>query len=174
MRKYNLAGFSLLLTLLAGPVFPAGGTGKQAGTDLMAQNNAEQEAVPGRDVLVAGAGALVGGQSRTTIKIDLGAGRIPPRPKLEISLAPSEVVAGEPYLIILEGADAKRLGAVSFFPPKAGSVQAFYFDAEAIVTDMKARGTTSAELSLSLVPTQKAGKPLTSKVRVVGARIAGN
>ena len=174
MWKINLTGFGLLLTLLAGQVFPASGADGRAEIGLMAQNKAEHEAVPGRDVLVAGAGALIGGQSRTRIKIDLGAGPIPPQPRLEISLAPAEVVPNEPYLIVLEGADAKRLGAVSFFPPKTGSVQAFYFDAAAIVADMKARGTTSAELTLSLVPTQKSEKPMASRVRVVGARIVGN
>ena len=68
----------------------------------------------------------------------------------------------------------EKTGCGFLFPPKAGAAQAFYFDAASILADMKAKGTTSTELSLSLVPAHKTGKPMISKIRIVGARLAGN
>ncbi len=143
----------------------------------MAQSGAGQEAVPGRDVLVAGAGAEIVGQSRTRFRIDIGEHAVPAQPKLELRLAPSEVVPGERYLVVLEDsgdAGARKLGAVSFFPLRAGAPQAFYFDAAPLIADMKARGTTSAELSLSLVPVDKTQRLSSSRVRLLGARLVGN
>jgi len=143
----------------------------------MAQRGAGQEAVHGRDVLIAGAGAVIDGQSRIKVKIDVGAQPVPAQPKLELLLAPSEVVANEPYLVVVEsgeGAATKKLGAVSFYPPRVGEAQAFYFDAASLLADIKAKGTTSAELSLSLVPVDTTHGLTSSKVRLLGGRLVGN
>jgi hypothetical protein len=147
--------------------------------EKMAQNNAEQASVPGRDVLVAGAGAVIDGKSRTLFTIDVGTQAVPARPKLELLLAPSEVVPNEPYLIVISleqsgGNDAKRLGTASFYPARSGVVQAFYIDASAIIAEMKAKGTTRADLSVSLAPVERTQTLTSSKVRLVGVRIVGS
>jgi hypothetical protein len=182
MRKLCGCGFGLLGILLLGQVALAESQGAIKGplaAEKMAQNSTEQTTVPGRDVLVAGAGAVIDGKSRANVKIDVGAQPVPARPKLELLLAPSEVVPNEPYLIVVsveggEGTDAKRLGTASFFPARSGVVQAFYFDASAIVAEMKAKGTTRADLSLALAPVERTQALTSSKVRVVGARIVGD
>lgn len=172
MLKTSLVGFGLLLA--SGPALPAQAAGEQTGTEMMAQANAGQETVPGRDVLVAGAGAVFDGQSPAKIRIDIGTRSLPEQPKLELLLSPSEVAPTEHYLIVLEGGDGTKLGAVSFYPPKTGTAETFYFDAGPLIAEMKSRGSTRADLSLSLVPAQKTQKLISSKVRVLGARIAGN
>ncbi len=178
MRKTYLIDFGLLLALLLVPAVPESEAAeKQAGTELMAQNGAGETAVPGRDVLVSGTGAVIDSQSRTRVRIDVGAQPMPAQPKLELLLSPSEVASNEPYLIVVEsgeGAGAKRLGTVSFYPPKAGAAQAFYFDAAPLVAELKARGTTTAELSLSLAPAEKTQRLTSSRVRLLGARLVGN
>ena len=179
MRHPTLVDFGLLLALLLPPAAHADGRVilAQAGKELMAQSSSGQEAVPGRDVLVAGMGAVIDGQARTKARIDIGTGPAPAHAKLELLLSPSEVVANEAYLIVVEAGDdapSRRLGAASFYPPKAGTAQAFYFDAAPLLADMRARSTTSVDLSLLLVPADKAQKLTSSKVRLLGARLVGD
>jgi hypothetical protein len=182
MRKLCGCGVGLLGILLLGQEALADSQGATRGAwvaEKMVQNSAEHAVVPGRDVLVAGAGAVIDGKSGARVKIDVGAQPVPTRPKLELLLAPSEVVPNEPYLIVVsleggEGTGAKRLGTASFFPARSGTVQAFYFDAAAVIAEMKAKGTTRADLSLALAPVERTQSLTSSKVRVVGARIIGD
>jgi hypothetical protein len=180
MRKPHLAGLGLLVALLPLPAVGAENRHafeKTAGTEAMAQNHTEEEAVPGRDILVAGAGATINARSAARIRIDIGPQPLPPHPKLALSLAPSDVSADEAYLVVVDaviGAGTKRLGTVSFYPARAGAVQSFYFDAAPVIADMKARGTTQAELTLSLAPVERTQALTTSEVRIVGARLVGS
>jgi hypothetical protein len=179
MRQPTLIDFGLLLALLLPPAARADDRVilTQAGKELMAQSGSGQDAVPGRDVLVAGVGAVIDGQAPTRVRIDIGTGPVPTHAKLELLLSPSEVVANEAYLIAVEAgndAPARRLGAASFYPPKAGTAQAFYFDAAPLLADMKARAATSVDLTLLLVPADKAQKLTSSKVRLLGARLVGD
>jgi hypothetical protein len=182
MRKLCGCGVGLLGILLAGQEALAESQGAikvpLAAEKKMAQNSVEQATVPGRDVLVAGAGAVIDGKSRTIFTIDVGTQAAPARPKLELLLAPEEVVPNEPYLIVVsaevgEGADPKRLGTASFFPARSGKVQAFYFDAAVLIAEMKAKGTKRADLSVTLAPVERTQSLTSSKVRVVGARLVG-
>jgi hypothetical protein len=178
MPKFCLVDAGLLVTLLLPTVAADCGAPQHlVAADRMAQNTSEPEAVPGRDVLVAGTGAVIDSKSRTRVEIDVGAQPLPAGPKLELLLSPSEVV-DEPYLVVVEAgerADAKRLGVVAFYPPpQPGAAQAFYFDASAVIADMKARGTTRADLFLRLAPVERTQILTSSKVRLMGARIVGN
>jgi hypothetical protein len=173
--------FGLFVVLLLAQPALAGGACAEQGlisAKLMAQNHAEQGGLPGRDVLVSGAGAIIDGASRTTLTIDFGTQSLPNRPILELLLSPVEPIADESYLIVFtlgrgEGVDAKRLGAASFFPPRPGNVETFYINASAIVAEMKAKATTRAELSLTLAPAEPTQSRISAKVRVVGARLVG-
>ena len=179
MRKPYLADLVLLVALLPAPAVPAESRfalQKEVPTETMAQNDAAEQPVPGRDILVAGAGAAINGRSPTKVGIDIGSQPLPPRPKLELTLSPSDVAADEAYLVVVDvgrGADAKRLGAASFYPARAGVAQAFYFDAAPLIAEMTAKGTTRTELSLSLAPVERAQTLTTSEVRLIGARLVG-
>jgi hypothetical protein len=176
MRKPYLADLVLLAALLPSPAVSAESRfalQKGVQTETMAQNDAAEQPVPGRDILVAGADAAINGRAPTKVSIDIGSQPLPPRPKLELTLSPSDA-AGEAYLVVVDvgnGADAKRLGAVSFYPARRGVAQAFYFDAAPVIAAMKAKGTTRAELSLSLAPVERGQTLTTSEVRLIGARL---
>lgn len=171
--------FGLFVVLLLAQPASAGGAGAEQGpisAKSMAQNDAEQGGLPGRDVLVSGAGAIIDGASRTTVTIDVGTQSLPGRPALELLLSPVEPIADESYLIVItlgRGEEGKRLGAASFYPPRPGKAETFYINAAPIVAEMKAKATTRAELSLTLAPVEAAQSRISSKVRVVGARLVG-
>ena len=135
----------------------------------MAQNT---EAPPGRDILVAGQGAVADATSPAAVTINVGDKTLAPRARLELSLAPM-TGADESYLIVVsvktrEG-PLRRLGTVSFFPPLAGVAQAFYFDAAPLAAAAADRAGGVA-LSIELKPAEQ-GQTLTSSVRVIGARL---
>lgn len=180
MRKPHLADLVLLAALLPAAAVSAESrlpVQKRVQVETMAQNDAAEQPVPGRDILVAGAGAAINGRAPTKVEIDIGPQPLPPRPKLELRLSPSEVAADEAYLVVVDlgsGPDAKHLGAVSFYPARAGVAQAFYFDAAPIVAEMKAKGTTRAALSLLLAAVERTQTPITSEVRLIGARLVGS
>jgi len=118
--NFNIAGLALA-SLVAGQMASAGFSTAQA--IQMAQNTAMPDRLPGRDVLVAGAGTVADGKSPATVMIDIGKEAIPARPKLELTLAPATIVPNEKYLIVVsikprEG-PPKRLGTTSFFPARA-------------------------------------------------------
>lgn len=142
-----------------------------SGGVLMAQNT---EAPRGRDILVAGQGAVADATSPAAVTVNVGGNTIAPRARLELSLAPM-TAADESYLVVVsvkppEG-PLRRLGTVSFFPPRVGVAQAFYFDAAPIAAVVADRAG-QAELSIALAPAEPAQK-ITSSVRVVGARLVG-
>jgi hypothetical protein len=137
----------------------------------MAQNT---KAPPGRDILVAGQGAVADARSPAAVTVNVGDKAIAPRARLELSLAPV-TAADEGYLIEVSvkppDGPLRRLGSVSFFPPRAGVAQVFYFDAAPIAAVAANRGG-QAELSIALAPAEPTQK-VTSSVRVVGARLVG-
>ena len=145
--------------------------------DKMASDDISgQAALQGRDVLVAGAGSIADGKSAALISIDLGTEPVSPQANLELLLAPVTVSPNENYLVVVSvGSDsasgAKRLGAVSFFPPRPGVTQAFYFKISPILEEMNARGAPRIELSITLASRHQS--LLKSAVRIVGARIVG-
>jgi hypothetical protein len=133
-----------------------------------------QEGLPGRKILVAGADSVANGKSPARITIDLGKELIPPKAKIELLLSPVAVSPNEKYLIVvsLKVASAeKRLGAVSFFPPRVGEIQAFYFDVSPILTELTVQGTSRIDLLVALVPAKRDEKLMGSSVRVVDARL---
>jgi hypothetical protein len=143
--------------------------------DKMATTNIfGQVASQGRDVLVAGAGSIADGKSAAVISIDLGTDPVSPQANLELLLAPVTVSPNENYLIVVSirssnASGAKRLGTVSFFPPRPGVTQAFYFKISPILEEIKARGTGRLDLSIALASRHQS--LLESAVRIVGARI---
>jgi len=170
--NFNIAGLALA-SLVAGQMASAGFSTAQA--IQMAQNTAMPDRLPGRDVLVAGAGTIADGKSPATVMIDIGEEAIPARPKLELTLAPATIVPNEKYLIVVsikprEG-PPKRLGATSFFPARAGADTVFYFDAAPIVAEMKSNQTRAVQLSVALVPADRSKELSVSALRIVGARL---
>ena len=142
-----------------------------SGGVIMAQNT---EAPPGRAILVAGQGAVADAASPAAVTVNVGDTSIAPRARLELSLAPV-TAADEGYLIVVsvkppEG-PMQRLGTVSFFPPREGVPQVFYFDAAPLAAVAATRGG-QAELSIALAPAEATQK-VKSSVRVVGARLVG-
>ena len=97
-----LGAFLLGLTLLIG------GSGMPAS----AQNRSSDEGpLPGREILVAGAGSVASAKTPAEITIDLG--ESPPRnAKLELALEPVAVVPNEPYFVVVSVRDL--IGHVKF------------------------------------------------------------
>ena len=170
MRRFSTMTF-LLGAVLAAQAASADSVKPR--TIDMAQNTAT-EALPGRDILVAGQDAIADGKSPAVIAIDTGDKAITARTKLELSLAPQAVPPGQPYLVVvsLKPADgpSRRIGTVSFFPRRAGVAQIFYFGAAPIAAEIKARGTSRIDLSITLVPVERT-QTLTASVRVISARL---
>jgi len=146
--------------------------------DNMASNDISgQAAWQGRDVLVAGAGSIADGKTAAVISIDLGGEPVSPQANLELLLAPVTVSPNENYLVVVSivsnsPSAAKRVGAVSFFPPRPGVTQAFYFKISPILEEMKARGG-GGRIELSITLASRHQSLLESAVRIVGARIVG-
>lgn len=137
-----------------------------------------QDPLHGRDVLVAGENAVVDGKSPAVITIDLGSEPVPPRANLELLLAPVTVFPNERYLIVVSigsggTSGAKRLGTASFFPPRPGLAQAFYFSVLPILAEMNAQRTSRINLSIALVSVDRSKSLEGSAVRIVGVRILG-
>ena len=59
---------------------------------------------------------------------------------------------------------------MSFFPPRAGVAQIFYFSTAPIAAEIKARRTSRIDLSITLVPVERT-QALTASVRVISARL---
>lgn len=177
MRRLRWIEVVLLGALVLEFTVSTGSRRTMALADEMAANDTVgQETLRGRDVLMAGAGAIADGKSPAVISIDLGKGPVPPQAKLELLLSPVTVSPNENYLIVVSigtsgASGASRLGAASFFPPRPGAVQAFYFDISPILDEVKARGTSRIDLSIALAP--RSQSLLESAVRIVGARIVG-
>jgi hypothetical protein len=144
------------------------------GMPASAQNrSAEKGPLPGREILVAGAGSLANGKTPAQITIDLG-GAPPREAKLELALEPVAVVPNEPYFVVVSvkaPSGEKRLGTVSFYPPRAGMAEKFYFDASPLLNEAKAYGTSRMNLSVAVVPASKDDQLKESSIRVVGARL---
>jgi hypothetical protein len=133
-----------------------------------------QEGLPGRKILVAGADSVANGKSPARITIDLGKEVVPPKAKIELLLSPVAVSPNEKYLIVVSlklASAEKRLGAVSFFPPRVGEIQAFYFDVSPILAELRAQGTSRIDLLIALVPAKRDENLMGSSVRVVDARL---
>jgi hypothetical protein len=146
--------------------------------EMAANDTVGQETLRGRDVLVAGADTVVDGKSPAVISIDLGKEPVPPQANFELLLSPIAVFPNESYLIVVSIASggapgAKRLGTASFFPPRPGVVQAFYFSISPILAEVKAQGTSRINLSIALVSVDRSKSLEGSAVRIVGARILG-
>jgi hypothetical protein len=141
-----------------------------------AQNRSpgQEQQLPGSEILVAGAGRVADVTSPAEITIDLGNEALALNAKLELLLSPVAVSPNEPYFVVVSvkaPSGEKRLGTVSFFPPRAGEIQSFYFDASPILTEAKANGTSRIDLSVAVVPASQGEKIKGSSVRVVGARL---
>jgi hypothetical protein len=152
---------------------PAVAAAQQKQVQEMA-DKVEQPGLPGREVLIAGANVVADGKSTARITIDLGLEPVQPGAKLELLLMPSAVSPKETYFVVVSMKTAsgeKRLGAVSFFPPREGEVQAFYFDASPILAELRAQGTGRIDLSVALAPANRDKDLTRSSVRVVGARL---
>jgi hypothetical protein len=143
------------------------------GGSVMAQN---PEPPPGRELLSAGQGAVANANTPAVVTLDIGGMTIAPQARLALSLAPASSV-DESYLVVVsikarEG-PPRRLGTVSFFPPRGGVAQDFYFDAAPLAAAAAARGGGRVELLVALVPAEQS-QTVTSSVRVTGARLVGN
>jgi hypothetical protein len=152
---------------LATPVF---------GEDIAGREATMPERLPGRDILVSGAGGVATQQSPATVAIDLGREPVSARTNLELLLSPTAAVPDQAYLIIVSarvGNDENRLGAVSFYPPRPGVVQAFYFGSAPILALLKEHGSSRMDLSIALVPASREESLTGSAVRIVGARLVG-
>jgi hypothetical protein len=133
----------------------------------------------GRDVLVAGANAIVTSESPAVITVNPAAYGENKAAQLELSISPVTVAANEAYVIVVTEVDGVRagkagpeLGSFSFYPrPREGEVRQFLVDLPPISPDMKAGGKTLTKVSVSLVSVDPAKALLSSSVRVVGARI---
>jgi hypothetical protein len=133
-----------------------------------------QDGLPGRELLVSGADTVADGKSPTHITIDVGKEPVPPRAKLELLLSPVAVSPNETYFVVVSLrtiSGEKRLGIVSFFPPRQGAIQAFYFDVPILLAELRAQGTSRIELSIALSPAKRYQDLKGSSVRVVGARL---
>lgn len=173
MRTRRWVEVGWLIALLLPSAIAAGDAVRAAtGVATMAENDTGDDREQGRDVLVVGKGTAIKANSPVNITIDVGA-RPPPRAKLELSLAPSDA-ADERYLIVVDlgkNAGAKRLGAVSFYPPRQGVAQAFYFDLAPAIAEANARRATQIDLQLTLTPAERGQTLTAAEVRVVGARL---
>jgi hypothetical protein len=149
------------------------------GIDASAETTGSQDPVGkeklrGRDILVAGAGAVADGRSPARITIDLGKEPVPATANLELLLSPVVVSPEEPYFVVVSASTVsgqKRLGTVSFFPARPGAVQSFYFNASPILAEAEAHGMRRIDLSIALAPAQKDQSLAKSSVRIVGARL---
>jgi hypothetical protein len=133
-----------------------------------------QAGLPGRELLVAGADTVADGKSPTHVTIDFGTGPVPPTAKLELSLSPVAVTPNETYFVVVSlktASGEKRLGTVSFFPPRPGAIQAFYFDISTIVAELRTQRTSRVDLSIALTPANRDQDLKGSSVRVVDARL---
>ncbi len=134
-----------------------------------------QSGAPGRQVLIAGAGAIADGRVPAIVMVDLGPRHISPAATLELLLSPSLVIPNERYLIVVSAkipGGEKRLGAVSFFPPRPGVTQAFYFNLSALRNET-AVPIRPFELSIALVPASREQGKINSSIRVIDALLLG-
>jgi hypothetical protein len=144
--------------------------------EMPAAGSTAQEELPGRKILMAGADSLATGKTPARITIDIGKEPLPPKAKIELLLSPVAVSPNETYLIVVSlntASAVKRLGTVSFFPPRQGKIQAFYFDASPIFAELRAQGTSQIDLLIALAPANRAQALMGSSVRVVDARLVG-
>jgi hypothetical protein len=144
--------------------------------EMAAAGTTGQERLPGRKILVAGADSVATGKSPARITVDVGKDLLPPKAKIELLLSPVAVSPNETYLVVvsLKTASAeKRLGTVSFFPPRQSAIQAFYFDASPILAELRAQGTSRIDLIIALAPANRDQELKGSSVRVVDARLVG-
>ncbi len=128
----------------------------------------------GKEILVPGAGGLATGKAPATVPIDVGPKPAPEKAILKLLLAPAEVTPDERYFILVSGRTAageRRIGAVSFFPPRPGATETFYLDASAFLADMAAHGATRGELVIALAPVSPDQGLTKSSVRVIDARL---
>ena len=175
MRTLRRIGIALLGTFLLEYAVSVGSCRMPASAEEMAPGGAVgQEGLPGRELLVSGADTVADGKSPTHITIDFGKEPVPPRAKLELLLSPVAVSPNETYFVIVSlktASGEKRLGTVSFYPPRQGAIQAFYFDVPTILAELRAQGTSRIDLSIALSPANRDQDLKESSVRVVGARL---
>jgi hypothetical protein len=139
-----------------------------------AQNEAvmasEQKSDTTRDVLVAS--AVADSNKPAALTLDLGASRITPQSRLELSVAPEQVSPDEAYVVVVSSAGEpdQRLGAFSFYPPpRAGEVRKFLVNVPQPAASGGAPGKTT--LSVKLVPVGNQDKSGNSSVRIVSVRV---
>jgi hypothetical protein len=177
MRTLRRTAIVVLGTLVLEQVAMTGSCAMPASAqETAAGGTTGQEGLPGRKILVAGANSVANGKSPARITIDVGKEFVSPKAKMELLLSPVTVSPNETYLIVvsLKTASAeKRLGTVSFFPPRAGATQAFYFDVSPILAELRAQGTSRTDLLITLVPAKRDQDLMGSSVRVVDARLVG-
>jgi hypothetical protein len=133
-----------------------------------------QAGLPGRELLVSGADRVIDGKSPAHITLDFGKESVPPTAKLELLLSPVAVSPNETYLVVVSlktASGEKRLGTVSFFPPRQGAVQAFYFDISTILAELRTQRTSRIDLSIALAPVNRDQDLKGSSLRVVDARL---
>jgi hypothetical protein len=175
MRVSHRTGIVLLGTsLLELAVLTRSCTMSASAEEMATAGPTGQEGLPGRKILVAGADSVANGKSQARITIDVGKEFIPPKTKLELLLSPVAVSPNETYLVVVSFKTAsaeKRLGTVSFFPPRQGVIQAFYFEVSPILAELKAQGTSRIDLLISLAPAKRDQDLVGSSVRVVDARL---
>ena len=135
---------------------------------------AAQAELRGRDILVAGGGAVADGKSPAVATIDFGERPVSPQASLQLLLSPVAVSPNEPYLLLVtvKGSDGeKRVGSGTFFPPRLEAIQSFFFNVSPILAEMKAQKTNRVNLSIALVPVDRNRQLTNSAVRLVGARL---
>jgi hypothetical protein len=168
---------AVLGIVLLDPSIPLGICGISAwAEELAADETIGQEGSMGRDILVAGANSVADGKSRAHITIDPGTEPVSSRASLELLLSPVAVSPNEPYLVAVAMSTAsgeKPLGTVSFFPPRVGAVQAFYFNIAPLLAEWRTQATKRTDLSIALIPATRDQSLAVSAVRVVGARLVG-
>jgi hypothetical protein len=175
MRTLGRIGIVLLGTFVLEHAVSVGSCRMPASAEELAPGGAVgQQGLPGRELLVSGADTVADGKSPARITIDLGNAPVPPRAKLELLLSPVAVSPSETYFVLVSlntASGEKRLGTVSFFPPRQGTVQAFYFDVQTVLAELRAQGTSRIDLSIALSAANRDQDLKESSVRVVGARL---
>ena len=167
---FVIASLCVLSSGLLGATRKMVASAQRAGTS----GTAAETALRGRDILVAGADAVVDGKSPAVATIDFGNLPVPPQANLQLLLSPVAVSPNEPFLFLVTAKSSegqRRVGSGAFFPPRIGAIQSFFFNVSPILAEMKAQKTSRIDLSIALVPVDRNQQLSYSAVRLVGARL---